>query len=421
MKIFLLLIIAVLIPAISYAQSGHWEQLYPENSPRKRYNHGMCQIDTNKIIIHGGFTYKGGYNDDLWLYDGENNAWTELKPKTFPSARMSHDIARLTKTKILLFGGFESQMFGDTWIYDLETNEWEEIFPEHIPPAREMHNLIPLKDSVVFLFGGHDAATVSFAKSRWKFDLAKRDWIFVDSLWYKPLYRANTDGANIGDNKLIIFSGWQHQLLNDVWVFDDNQKYSSRKWKEVIYSNYDLAMKNHSVARINGNYILIFGGEIFPGKGQENRSLIWRIPDSTLIDLKIKEEESPMGVAFHRMANLERNKVLLFGGIGEDAYNKNETWIFTFDPEVGVEEVENEDLKLRNDIVDEELELILTKNVVTKIIYGVYDLNGRNVQSGILQTGTGSTKIDIRMLGKGMYFLRIAVGDKSYNLKFIKV
>jgi hypothetical protein len=82
-------------------------------------------VDDNKILLFGGSDGAYSFYDQTWLFDVNNNTWTQLFPSQKPSPRAATAMAPIwNDDKVILFGGFDSlHKMDDTWIYDLSDNE----------------------------------------------------------------------------------------------------------------------------------------------------------------------------------------------------------------------------------------------------------------------------------------------------------
>ena len=137
-----------------------WTQRNPANSPSGRNAHAMAYDSARGVTtLFGGFNGNGNLND-TWEWNGAN--WTKQSPASTPPARYSHamayDSARGVTT---LFGGFNGNgNLNDTWEWN--GANWTKQSPANSPPARFYHSLAyDSARGVTVLFGGYDGGRLN--------------------------------------------------------------------------------------------------------------------------------------------------------------------------------------------------------------------------------------------------------------------
>jgi hypothetical protein len=71
----------------------------------------MVVLDTNRVIVSCGSSYRGRYLSDTWIFDGQN--WDEADISD-PSRRAGAPLIQ-AGTQAYLFGGFDGSNRDDTW------------------------------------------------------------------------------------------------------------------------------------------------------------------------------------------------------------------------------------------------------------------------------------------------------------------
>lgn len=122
--------------------------------------------------------------NDMWSFDGTN--WTKLNVSTTPGIRFgTQSVVDPRNGKLYLFGGLRAtvngnlvdQFYGnDMWVWDGAVNTWTQLNPESLPTARQNGSLEydPTTDSLV-LFGGF--AGNIYKSDTWRYD--GQTWTFV--------------------------------------------------------------------------------------------------------------------------------------------------------------------------------------------------------------------------------------------------
>lgn len=141
-----------------------WSELHPVNpgpSPRSR---PAAWIIDDKLYIFGGINQFFQVLDDLWVYDVRHNAWTQLvAPGAAGSPPPRHEAATGIKGgRLVLYGGeaidefFQFQVLGDTWEYRVSSGRWTDVTPDaadNVTPPRNYGTAVTLGDAV-YLQGG---------------------------------------------------------------------------------------------------------------------------------------------------------------------------------------------------------------------------------------------------------------------------
>jgi N-acetylneuraminic acid mutarotase len=136
------------------------------NAPfaRGEFTNGMLyDRQHDRVVLFGGRCMdkrctKNASLNDTWVYDLFTNTWTRMSPPVSPPRRANHMMAYDSVNNVtVLFGGRDESgvIYGDLWIYDYENNQWTELFPAESPSARRMGSLVYDPDQNLFvLYGG---------------------------------------------------------------------------------------------------------------------------------------------------------------------------------------------------------------------------------------------------------------------------
>ena len=160
--------------------SNTWEEKNPSNHPGNGWQHALAyDNESDRIILQGGYTDGANY-DETWAYDYNTDTWTEMNPTPNPGFReiASMDYNPITD-QCVLFGGGNSggypnpygDGFNDMWVYDYNNNNWTELILYESPGGRSSHDLVyNSKEDIMVLFGGWSGET----KDTTHYDM----WIF---------------------------------------------------------------------------------------------------------------------------------------------------------------------------------------------------------------------------------------------------
>jgi hypothetical protein len=242
---------------------NNWTEMKPESSPKPRGRYAMatiCRTDkwrSDKVLLFGGYPL----NNETWVYDLSENNWIQLSPKDQPNKRHNHAMASINGTdKVLLFGGtYGFKNFNDTWIFDLSDNAWTNMQPKTTPSAKGWQAMATIYGTDnILLFGGPKNANET-----WVYDLSENNWT-KKTLINPPKVRAHYYSlASIwGTDKIVLFGGYNNnrKTYSETWVYD-NEDNEWTKLNLIITPTfkYDSAMSSIFFKK----KVLLFGGISF--------------------------------------------------------------------------------------------------------------------------------------------------------------
>lgn len=148
-----------------------WLAVTISQSPPARTNHAMAyDSDAGDIYLFGGNDGLAYFND-LWRYDG--SAWSQVTISgTMPPPRtLSTLVYDVPGGRLLLFGGREEAgaPLADLWEFDINTSAWTELTASG-PAARYAHSMAynPATGTVIMVGGVSDSGDVVFGDT-WQF------------------------------------------------------------------------------------------------------------------------------------------------------------------------------------------------------------------------------------------------------------
>lgn len=163
--------------------SNQWNNRMPANPPTARNSHALVYDPaTERTILFGGGDAFVSF-DDTWAYDYASNRWSELKPLNHPSTRAYGYMAVDERSyKIVYFGGVdytETIVYADTWLYDAEENRWTEQHPTSTPSPHGWYDIVysPKAKGVMLFGGGKDR--FSFTDEAWIYQVKTNRWMQI--------------------------------------------------------------------------------------------------------------------------------------------------------------------------------------------------------------------------------------------------
>jgi Rab9 effector protein with kelch motifs len=273
--------------------------------PNGREFHRMSFIDTNKLLMFGG--HDKDYLSDTWIFDLSSNTWDKVISNNHPSKRRLHGQAYIGNKKVLLFGGHdESTVFSDTWEFDLDSSTWTNLnITGNVPIKRSSSSMSYLGDDKVLLFGG--TSNGKCYDETWIFDLSENIWTEVEATT-KPSGRVFHESSFIAQNRVLLFGGLQcnETDLGDTWVFNG----TTNKWNQINnLSSLPDARRYHGLEYIGDNKVILYAG--FDGK---NFNDTWEFDLSSNSWLLISNSSNIRASHAHGMAYIGNGTLILFAG-----------------------------------------------------------------------------------------------------------
>jgi hypothetical protein len=342
---------------------NNWTNKEPGEAPNKRILHKMASVwGDDKVILIGGYCYEGGgnsiYYNDLWIYDLNDNTWTQKTQSKKPSIQDVYGMSSIYGTdkivilttnyydynkgniygetwiydvsdnkwtnntkqnqitplsakemtsihgtdKVLSFGGFQNSYTRDTWIYDLSDNEWSKRTTISTPAGFGYQKLATIYGTdLVLLIGSVD-------KAIWTYDLSENNWINISRI-IAPNGRRIGLTSVYGTDKIIHFGGDSSGICNDLWIFD----FSDSKWVKKIQINKPKSRYMHSIASIYGtDKILLFGGRTYDDKEGYSLNDTWLYDLSENKWTERNPTNKPRCMYNHKMVSIHgTDKILL--------------------------------------------------------------------------------------------------------------
>jgi N-acetylneuraminic acid mutarotase len=125
------------------------------NAPSARAAHTVVFVpETSKVIVFGGRLVQQRMND-LYILDLPSMVWTKIETNEGPCGRSWHSLVALDSNRLLLFGGFSQNAvpLDDCWYFDLDKHQWTELKRESAKKPRLWHTAVAINRSC-YIFGG---------------------------------------------------------------------------------------------------------------------------------------------------------------------------------------------------------------------------------------------------------------------------
>ena len=183
-------------------------------------------------------------DNELWRYDVDANAWTELTPSgATPAPRfIMASVADRETGRIYVYNGLGVtaegfEPIGDFWVYEIRQNQWRQLAATPTPPrAKGVFSMLRDdcgKKYLVYTGGnidttvhctGFDENTTATSEI-WAFDMERETWQKLDTLGDAPRIEF-AQGATL-DNVQYVIGGWADE--------PDPVRTCKQVWNETVY------------------------------------------------------------------------------------------------------------------------------------------------------------------------------------------
>ncbi|MHA2107606.1 MAG: Kelch repeat-containing protein [Candidatus Hodarchaeales archaeon] len=214
------------------SDNNSWRLLSTITNPGLIAHHSMVyDFFHRKIICFGGLSEGSEVLNETWLFDCDTNEWIEVTPQISPPPRSDASMYYDSMNqKIVLFGGFGGESLyylGDLWIYDVNDNTWTEMESNSRPPPSYGHCMV--YDSSYdqgILFGGRTLSGVR--NDLWIYNYGNNSWKLQEQLVKPDTRYWHTMVYDSGYHRLLVCGGRQNQyisspVLNDTWSYYPNE------------------------------------------------------------------------------------------------------------------------------------------------------------------------------------------------------
>ena len=340
-RIQLISILLIVFSSFCIAEIGHWEKIEAQNNPGQRFRHDMAPIGKNKVLLFGG-EKSDIFQDanDTWIFDLKTKEWTQIFCPDAPSPRRDFSMTQIDENKILLFGGMNFDKFisfSDLWIFNLDSLNWFKVKNnpfDSIGDNRCRHKIARFNDSLIISFAGDfhltktSEETYFYNYKKNKLEDFKNSTISNPPYWLNREYLSMT---TIKDNSILMFGGWDsdHGEFGDTWEL----KWGNNMGEWTFYWEKFKNLKSNINPKAEAEMVHIRDGIVvlFGGTGNSNPA---GDTNTWYFDYRYKEWKElflpyrPSGRFGHKMAKIDTNKVLMYGGAGKFDTN---TWMFVLD------------------------------------------------------------------------------------------
>jgi uncharacterized protein (TIGR03437 family) len=201
---------------------------------------------------------------DLWIYSLDRQQWTQMSPAgATPSPRHGHTLTfDPVRRRVVVVAGQGSDFFGDVWAYDIRANAWTQLSGNSSGPLpRYGHSAVydSRRDRIVISHGF--TSEQGRYDDTWAFDLATNSWRDISPAT-RPLRRCLHHAVYVPESdRMLLYggcsSGYGPCPQGDLWSLD----FSSKQWTQITSNPSPPARQRYGmVFDSNRNKVVVFGG-----------------------------------------------------------------------------------------------------------------------------------------------------------------
>ena len=322
-----------------------WTNMSPDVHPEARRSSMMAyDSKADRMILFGGTDdgspgYGHGAYNDTWAYDYETNTWTNLSSAIAPSPRYHGGFAYdSTVDRFVLYGGVGGDPYDhspyETWLYDYDNNTWSQIAPDHSPsPKALMGMAFDTQSARTIMFGGNAGGNTP-GNETWAFTAenptqdSETDWTNMNPSDAPAGYLNMAMVYDSDADRMVAYGGWDgtDDFSNETWAYD----LESNTWTNLHPVGHPDATHLLRAAYDSGSrQTILFGGWVGTISGGTYSNETWAYDFSSNTWRNLGPAEHPSGRSRQGMAyDAESARTILFGGHTIENTYDNETWAY---------------------------------------------------------------------------------------------
>ncbi|MEM7307698.1 MAG: kelch repeat-containing protein [Planctomycetota bacterium] len=278
-----------------------WKLLTPAGPtpPARAFTASAARKKQKEVVFYGGSVFDVTFKvfqvfDDLWVYSAKDNTWREVQAVNQGPGPRNGATLWTKGSKLYLFGGLTPYFLftNDLWEYDFQTNAWTELIPLFAPgspPGRdEAYAGQKPKKGKLTIYGGEslDPGTFEFVtlEDVWQLDLDTLTWTEVTPDPEDDIdVHGNLGASTVLGNRLYVQGGdvpggdsgcgapFPQNDTDAIWEFH----LKKHRWREVFPSGDPVPQLKRNVGVTVDGGFYIFAGFDFECPGGVGPGQIW--------------------------------------------------------------------------------------------------------------------------------------------------
>jgi hypothetical protein len=319
-------------PASGIPAGGSWAALAVTGpAPAAREDHTWTVDPGSGLVYLFGGRDGGRSFDDLWTFDPVTTTWSELAPAgPAPAARFGHEAAWAPGVGLVItLGQAGARFFDDVWLFDPEAASWRELPGKGERPVARYGSCSGIgPDGRLWISHGFTEEGSRFFDTR-AYDFDTGSWSDATPPDLQPVERCLHTCWWTRTGDFVLYGGQTTGVaaLGDLWVLSGASQSRAGTWTKQ--DKPALAARQLPAVARRGALTIAFGG-----RDIDRRPLgdTWLLPDPgepAITRLAIDGESPAPRSGAALVYDEARDRVLLFGGIGDEALD--DLWMLSFD------------------------------------------------------------------------------------------
>lgn len=311
----------------SVAHAG-WSQVVAANTgPSARYDHSAVfdPVRQQLVIFGGRDTETFG---DTWIFDRVTGMWHAID-SAGPAPRFGHGaVYDAVHRRMLIVMGQGAEFFNDVWAFDLDQETWKELKANDRSAAvpRPRYGQSAVLDAQGRVLISHGFSDQGRFDDTWAFDVAAARWVnLTPTSGPKPLkrclhaliYEAATD-------RMLLFGGCSSGFgpcpQGDLWAFD----LKTTSWTELTPRGAAPSARSNAslVYEAATRTLFLFGGKTASGTSAET----WSYDLEGNVWMQLERTKGPSARSSQATSyDTQSGRTLIFGGLTADG-SSSELW-----------------------------------------------------------------------------------------------
>lgn len=298
--------------------------------PGAREDHTWTVGDDGGIYLFGGRD-GSAVLDDLWRFDPATETWDRVdQAGGGPAARFGHEAAWVRGRGLVVWAGQAgATFFDDLWLFDPAAGAWRQLPAGGNAPIARYGSCSGIgPDGRLWVSHGFTADGARFADTS-AYDFAQEAWIDESPGGAGPVERCLHACWWTTDGRFALYAGQTTGVaaLGDLWHLTPGEgAASTNAWVEVG-GDLPPARQLPAVAR-RGGVTFVVGGR---GNDRGPLNDTWILADGAagFERLQLAGNVPPARSGAALVHDASRDRMLLFGGLGEDELA--DLWALVFD------------------------------------------------------------------------------------------
>ena len=312
--------------------SGTWSRLQVAEGPEPREDHTWTVDSSGRFAYLFGGRAGGTVYDDLWAFDLAAGTWREIQVAgSRPAARFGHEAAWTSRKAGLLvtLGQAGSQFFGDIWQFDPETTTWRELPSAGKAPLPRYGSCSGIgTDGRLWVSHGFTEDGSRFSDTR-AYDLEAEAWSSETPPDGTPKERCLHVCWWTADDAFTLYGGQTTGIpaLGDLWALVPPAGSGESAWFQLA-DPAAAARQLPALAQRGGLTYLVGGRDL----DRAPLGDAWVVDDrnaGAFTQLPTSGDSPAARSGAAMIHDAERDRMLLFGGIGDAPFD--DLWALTFD------------------------------------------------------------------------------------------